>query len=244
MNRVAAVIPALDEEGSIGPVVAGLRSRGVGWVLVADNGSRDRTAAVARAAGALVVPAPVRGYGSACLAALAALPDAATAVVFCDADGADDLDRLDALCRPVLDGRVDLVVGSRALGRAEPGALTPPQRAGNVVAALLLRLLFWRRVTDLGPFRCLSRAALARLGMRDPAYGWTAEMQTKILRLGLGYAEIPVDAKTRRAGVSKISGRIGPVFLAGWAIITTILRHRFSPIPPAPTSVGALSPQV
>jgi glycosyltransferase involved in cell wall biosynthesis len=227
---LVAVIPALDEEGSIGPVVAGLLARGVDAVVVADNGSRDRTAAVATSAGAQVVPAARRGYGSACLAALAALPAGASAVVFCDADGADDLDRLDAVCGPVQRNEADLVVGSRALGRAERGALTPPQRMGNLVAIVLMRLLYWRRVTDLGPFRCVSTAALARLRMRDPTFGWTAEMQTKALRLGLRYREVAVDAKLRTAGTSKISGRLGPIFKAGWGIITTILRYRFGPV--------------
>ena len=228
---LVAVIPALNVEGSIGAVVHQLVQAGVGVVLVADNGSTDRTAEIARAAGARVIPAARRGYGSACLAALAVVPEHATAVVFCDADGADDLTRLEAVCGPVLRGEAELVIGSRALGHAEPGALTPPQRAGNAVATLLLRMLFWKRVTDLGPFRCISCQALARLGMQDPTFGWTAEMQTKILRLGLRYREVAVDAKARTAGESKISGRVLPVFQAGWAIITTILRYRFSGLP-------------
>ena len=224
---LVAVIPALDEEQSIGPVIRTLLTGGVQMVIVADNGSRDRTVEVARSAGAQVVPAARRGYGSACLAALAAVPASARAVVFCDADGADDLSRLEAVTGPVLRDEADLVVGSRALGRAEPGALTPPQRMGNLVAICLMRVLYWRRVTDLGPFRCVSTSALARLHMSDPTFGWTAEMQTKALRLGLRYHEVAVDAKCRTAGESKISGRIGPIFKAGWGIITTILRHRF-----------------
>lgn len=223
---LTAVIPALDEEGSIGPVVSGLLARGAGAVVVADNGSRDRTAEVARAAGATVVAAARRGYGSACLAALAALPAGTTAVVFCDADGADDLDRLAAVTGPVLAGDADLVIGSRALGRAEPGALTPPQRMGNLVATVMMRLLFLVRVTDLGPFRCVSTAALGRLAMRDPTYGWTAEMQVKAYRLGLRIVEVPVDAHARRHGTSKISGRPWPVIKAGWKILTTIAWYR------------------
>ncbi|MBK8025170.1 MAG: glycosyltransferase family 2 protein [Chloroflexi bacterium] len=176
---LVAVIPALDEEQSIAPVIRDLLSGGVDQIIVADNGSRDRTVEVARSAGARVVPAARRGYGSACLAALAAVPVDARAVVFCDADGADDLSRLEAVTGPVLRGEADLVVGSRALGRAEPGALTPPQRMGNLVAICLMRVLYWRRVTDLGPFRCVSTAALTRLHMSDPTFGWTAEMQTK-----------------------------------------------------------------
>ncbi len=225
-----AIIPALNEEGSIGPVIAALLTGGVSQVIVADNGSTDGTVALARAQGAKVVHAVRRGYGSACLAGLAEVPPGATAVVFCDADGADDLEKLPAVTGPVLRGEADLVIGSRALGHAEPGALTAPQRVGNGVATLMMRVLFWQPVTDLGPFRCVSTAALARLAMSDPAFGWTAEMQTKAFRLGLRYREVAVDAKARTAGESKISGRLGPIFLAGWAIITTILRHRFSNI--------------
>lgn len=225
---LVAIIPALDEEHSVGGVVAGLRERGVVHVLVADNGSRDRTAEVARGAGAVVLAAPVRGYGAACLAALSALPPQTSAVVFCDADGADDLTRLEALTGPVLRGEADLVIGSRALGTAEPGALTPPQRFGNAVATALMRVLYRRRVTDLGPFRCVSTAALRRMRMSDPAFGWTAEMQSKALRLGLRYLEVPVNARRRSAGRSKISGRLWPVLRAGWGILTTVLRHRFT----------------
>jgi glycosyltransferase involved in cell wall biosynthesis len=243
------VLPALDEEDAVGGVVRGLRLRGVPLVIVADNGSRDGTAHAAAAAGAVVVPAPVRGYGAACAAALAIVPSGARAVLFCDADGADDLRHVSSVVAPVLGGDADLVVGSRVLGQAEPGALTPPQRAGNLVAAAMLRVLFRRRVTDLGPFRCVSTAALRRLRMRDPAFGWTAEMQTKALRLGMRVLEVAVDARVRRAGTSKISGRAIPVLLAGWAITTTILRYRFGRIgttgdgDPAPAG-SALAPAV
>lgn len=229
-SGLVAVIPALDEEGSIAAVVEGLRGRGVARVLVADNGSRDRTADVARAAGARVVGAPRRGYGAACLAALAHVPNDASAVVFCDADGADDLDRLHLVVSPVLAGQVDLVIGSRTLGGADRGALTWPQRTGNLIASSLMAVLFRATVTDLGPFRCISTAALARLGMCDPAFGWTAEMQTKALRLGMRVLEVPVTARARTAGESKISGRVVPVVRAGWAILSTIVKYRLAPL--------------
>lgn len=227
---VVAIIPALDEEGSIAGVIAGLRAAGVATIIVGDNGSTDATAAVAVAAGARVVPAPRRGYGSACLAALATLPADCRAVLFCDADGADDLARLGDLVGPILAGEADLMIGSRALGHSEAGALTWPQRAGNLVAAALMRVLYGVHVSDLGPFRCIAAPALARLRMADPAFGWTAEMQVKAYRLGLRVREIAVDARARRAGVSKISGRLLPVFKAGWAIISTVWRYRKAPL--------------
>ncbi|TVR44657.1 MAG: glycosyltransferase [Planctomycetota bacterium] len=224
-SGVCAIMPALDEEGSIGAVISNLRRAGIRSIIVGDNGSRDRTAEVARAAGATVVPAPHKGYGRACLAALAALPPSCHTVLFCDADGSDDLRLVPALVRPVARDEQDLVIGSRALGRQEAGALTPPQLIGNWVSTTLMRALYRVRVTDLGPFRAVSRAALQRLQMQDPAFGWTAEMQVKAFRLGLRVAEVPVDAKCRTAGRSKISGRVIPVFRAGWAILSTVVRY-------------------
>lgn len=229
ISSVAAIIPALNEEGSIEGVVAGLIRAGVRTVIVSDNGSTDETARVAKAAGATVVAAARRGYGSACLAGLAALPSDADVVLFCDGDGADDLNYVTAIVEPILAKRADLVIGSRVLGTSELGALTLPQRAGNWVAAVMLRLLFSAEVTDLGPFRAVSRAALAKLEMCDPAFGWTAEMQTKALRLRMRVVEVPVIARVRTAGKSKISGRPIPVLLAGYGILSTILRYRFMP---------------
>ncbi len=229
-DTIAAIIPALDEELSIGAVISALQAHGIKHIIVADNGSRDATAAVARAAGAVVTFAPQRGYGAACLAALAVVPPTMHAVLFCDADGADDLSKLTTIVTPVLNNDADLVIGSRVLGQAAVGALTPPQRMGNFVAATLMRLLYRVRVTDLGPFRCISRAALTRVNMRDTAFGWTAEMQVKAFRLQLRVQEIPVDAKVRTAGESKISGRFLPIFKAGWAIISTILYYWWMPL--------------
>jgi glycosyltransferase involved in cell wall biosynthesis len=227
---LAAVMPALDEEGSIGRVIGDLQRLGVRRIVVGDNDSQDRTAEIARGLGAIVVRAHPRGYGSACRAAALAVPEGTTAVLFCDADGADQLEKLPQLAGPVLAGECDLVIGSRVLGRVEPGALTPPQRFGNLLAAALMRWFYGERVTDLGPFRCVSTAALARLDMRDLGYGWTTEMQVKAFRLALRYREVAVDARLRVAGESKISGRIGPVFRAGWAILSTIWRYRRAPL--------------
>ncbi|MDA3961620.1 MAG: glycosyltransferase [Planctomycetota bacterium] len=235
--QLVAVMPALDEEGSIGAVIADCFAMGVDQVIIGDNGSTDNTAAVARAAGAVVVDAPVRGYGAACQAALAAVPPSAKAVVFCDADGADDLTRMRDIVDPVLAGCADLVIGSRAHDPAARRALSWPQRTGNMVSAILMRLLYRVAVTDLGPFRCVSTEALARLAMEDPNFGWTAEMQVKAYRLSMRVREVAVEPRERTAGVSKISGNWHAVFRAGWAIITTILKYHRCELrlaPPAP----------
>jgi glycosyltransferase involved in cell wall biosynthesis len=224
---VAVLIPALDEEPALPGVLAAIPNAGPGWrlrsVVVVDNGSRDRTADVARAAGAMVVAEPRRGYGAACLAHLRLRPP--DVVAFLDADQSDDPGGLPLLIAPIVAGKADLVVGSRALGEREPGSLTLAQAFGNRLAAALLRLLFGLRATDLGPFRAIRWPALESLGMRDRDYGWTVEMQARAARAGLAVAEIPV-RYCRRLGRSKISGTVRGVLGAGWKILATIARVR------------------
>jgi glycosyltransferase involved in cell wall biosynthesis len=223
-SRIAVVIPALNEEASIGRVLADLPD-GLIQVIVADNGSSDGTAAVARRGGARVVDAPRRGYGSACLAGIAALDDDIDVVVFLDADYSDHPDELPRIVAPVLDGRADLVIGSRALGNAQPGSMLPQQRFGNWLSTRLIRLLFGYRYTDLGPFRAVRRSALDRLGMRDPTYGWTVEMQVRALQEGLAVTEVPVSYR-RRIGRSKIAGTVRGTLAAGVKIISTVVLLR------------------
>ena len=224
---VDVVIPALDESRSLPLVLGDLPRSSVRHVVVADNGSTDDTAAVARAAGCWVVSEPRRGYGSACLAGLArlaALPRPPDVVVFLDADHSDHADELPRLLEPIASGRADLVVGSRALGVPDRGALLPQQRVGNRIAAWMIRRLYRARVTDLGPFRAVTWDALSRLRMEDRDYGWTAEMQVKAFRAGLRYEEVPVSYR-RRVGRSKIAGTLRGTVGAGWKIVATILRH-------------------
>jgi glycosyltransferase involved in cell wall biosynthesis len=224
---VDVVIPALDESRSLPLVLGDLPRAAVRHVVVADNGSKDDTAAVAREAGCVVVSEPRRGYGSACLAGLAhlaALPRPPDVVVFLDADRSDHADELPLLLAPIASGRADLVVGSRALGAREPGALLPQQRVGNWIATSMIRRLYGTEVTDLGPFRAITWEGLSRLGMADRDYGWTAEMQVKALRRGLRYEEVPVSYR-RRVGRSKIAGTVRGTIGAGVKIVATILRH-------------------
>jgi glycosyltransferase involved in cell wall biosynthesis len=192
-------------------------------IIVADNGSRDRTAEIARQAGATVVTEPRRGYGAACLRALASLPPDADTVVFMDADSSDDPSEAACLLEPILKGRADFVLGSRTLGKAEKGSLQAHQRFGNELATFLIRILFGYRYTDLGPFRAIRVDALRKLDMRDRNYGWTIEMQIKAVRQKLRIEEVPVSYRNR-VGVSKISGNLKASALAGIKILWTVFR--------------------
>ncbi|MBK9169996.1 MAG: glycosyltransferase family 2 protein [Bryobacterales bacterium] len=221
--RAALIIPALNEEAVIGRTLARVPPGLYEAILVADNGSTDGTAEAARAAGATVVHEPERGYGAACLKAMAHLPPEIDVVVFMDADSSDNPAEAPRLLAPIAEGRADLVIGSRTLGEAEPGALLPHQRFGNALATFLIRILYGHRYTDLGPFRAIRAEALARIGMRDRNYGWTIEMQVKAVQHGLRVEEVPV-SYAKRIGVSKVSGNAKASVRAGVKILWTVFR--------------------
>ena len=234
--RIVAIVPALDEAPSIVRVVRGLcaqRTVPLAEVVVVDNGSRDGTGELARQAGARVVREERRGYGYACLAGVLAAEDA-DVLVLLDGDAADDPSDLPRIVAPILDGVAELVVGSRALGTREPGAMTPHQVFGNNLAAVLMRGLYGVRVTDLGPFRAIRRDHLLALGMRELTYGWSVEMMVKAARAGYRYAEVPVTYH-RRIGVSKVAGTVRGSVRAGRCILSTTFRYaRWSPEHPVP----------
>ena len=222
---VDIVIPALNEERALPEVLRDIPRSLVRRIVVADNGSTDRTAEVARAGGAEIVREDRKGYGAACLAALGRLAvDPPEIVVFLDADRSDDPTELPALLDPIARGEADLVLGSRTLGAREPGALTPQQIVGNRVACLALRLLYRVRYTDLGPFRAIRWDALSRLAMEDRNWGWTVEMQIKAARAGLRHREVPVRYR-RRIGVSKVSGTVRGTIGASGKILWCLARY-------------------
>jgi len=222
-HSIAVVIPALNERDTIGGVLARI-SPWVDRVIVVDNGSTDDTADIAARGGALVVSEPRRGYGRACLAGIGACENA-DIVVFLDADGSDAPEQTDRLVDPIIQECADLVIGSRRLGRAEPGALTIPQRFGNALACAMIRVIWGVRSTDLGPFRAVRARTLQQLRMDDQTYGWTVQMQVRAARLGAVAIEIPVDYARRQGGTSKISGTVRGVVLAGTKILGCIGRE-------------------
>jgi glycosyltransferase involved in cell wall biosynthesis len=224
--NVTVIIPVLNEEHSIGAVLSHIPPEYARDVLVVDNGSTDRTAQVAAEHGARVLSEPVRGYGRACLRGIAAIQDT-DIVVFLDGDFSDYPEEMPLLVEPIAQDRADMVIGSRALGRHDAGALPAHAAFGNRLAGWLIWRLFGHRYSDLGPFRAVRYSALQSLAMTDPNYGWTVEMQVKAVRQNLRIQEVPVSYR-KRIGTSKISGTWMGSIKAGTKIIWTILKYGFA----------------
>jgi glycosyltransferase involved in cell wall biosynthesis len=222
---VIAILPALDEEATVGAVVEALGEH-ADVVLVVDNGSRDRTAARARDAGAEVVHEPRRGYGAACLAGVARARElGAEVVLFLDADGSDDPREAPRLLAPVLAGEADLALGVRTRATTEPGAMTPAQRFGNWLAPILMRLAVGARYRDMPPFKAIRRDALEQLALRDAGMGYSIELLLEAHRKRLRVVEVEVSCRARRSGTSKVSGTLLGTVRAGLKITSTIAKH-------------------
>lgn len=223
--KTVVIIPALNEADSIGEVITHIPPEFRSDVIVADNGSTDETGKIARACGATVVLAPRRGYGSACLAGIAdARKRTPDLYVFLDADYSDYPEDMTAIVEHLLKNNLDLVIGSRVRGLAEPGAMLPQALFGNWLSTTLMAWRYGYRFTDLGPFRTIRASALDRIQMKDPDYGWTMEMQVKALKLGLKVGEVPVRYR-KRIGQSKITGTIKGSVSAGIKILWTLARY-------------------
>ena len=222
-TRISVIIPVFNEQDAIEKVIGDIPDHLPTEIIVVDNGSTDQTAKLAAAMGARIVRENRRGYGSACLAGIAATNDP-DIVVFLDGDYSDHPNEMPDLIAPILENRADLVIGSRTLGNSEPGALMIQARFGNRLATSLIKILFGVSYTDLGPFRAIRYLALLDLNMRDKTFGWTVEMQVKAAKQALKIQEVPVSYR-KRIGVSKITGTLKGTLKAGWKILFTIFKY-------------------
>jgi glycosyltransferase involved in cell wall biosynthesis len=225
-DRISVIIPAIDEEKSIGKVIKEI-PKWVDEIIVVDNGSADKTSEVAQSSGAKVLVEKRKGYGAACLSGIANLNDP-DIVVFLDGDYSDYPEEMPVLVDPIINGEADMVIGSRILGNAQKGALAPQARFGNWLSCKLIHL-FWKvRYTDLGPFRAIRFSTLTELNMKDLNYGWTVEMQIKAAQKVVKLIEVPVSYR-KRIGKSKVSGTIHGVILAGAKILSIIFLSAIGP---------------
>ena len=221
--RTSVIIPAINEEESLGNVLAEIDTELVDEIILVDGGSADDTVAVAKAGGATVIHESRRGYGQACATGVAHA--SGEILVFMDADGADDARQIPDLIRPILSGDSDLVLGSRLAGNIALGAMPWHQRFGNWLSARLIQLLYGLPITDLSPFRAVVHSKLINLEMGEMTYGWPTEMITKAARRGWKIIEIPVNYFPRAGGESKISGTFKGTILATYFILCTIIKY-------------------
>ncbi|MDA9125433.1 glycosyltransferase family 2 protein [Flavobacteriaceae bacterium] len=227
-ETIKVIIPAYNEETSIGKVIKDLPTF-VNEIIVVNNNSTDATSKIALETGATVLSEPNPGYGNACLKGIDYIQQQKTGtdiVVFLDGDYSDYPEELTKIVAPIIENNIDFVLGSRIKKFREKGAMQPQQIFGNWLATFLMRLLFKSKFTDLGPFRAIKFDTLIGLKMKDPTYGWTVEMQLKILKQRLSYEEIAVKYRNR-IGVSKVSGTLKGSIFAGIKILTWIFKYSF-----------------
>lgn len=225
-EKVAIVIPALNEEAAIYQLLAELPQDFAQWVIVVDNGSTDATASVAQKSGAIVTKEPTRGYGRACLKGFrTARRLGAEIVIFMDGDGSDDPTDLPMMLRPISEGRADLVIGSRVSELAERGAVPAQARLGNWLVSRMIRLLYGVRLHDIGSFRVVRCSLLETIDMREMTFGWPVEMLVKAARRHYRILELPIHYRHRSHGHSKVAGTISGSIKAAYYMLSTTLRY-------------------
>lgn len=228
MTNIKVIIPAYNEADSITHVINDIPKH-VNEIIVVSNNSTDDTEINARNAGATVLKESNKGYGYACLKGMQHIanqnekPDI---VVFLDGDYSDYPEELTKITAPIINDNIDFVVGARVKQLREKGSMTIPQVFGNWLATFLMSLFFGAKFTDLGPFRAIKYNKLLALNMEDKTYGWTVEMQLKVLKQKLTYIEVPVNYRNR-IGVSKVSGTVKGAIFAGIKILGWIFKYSF-----------------
>ena len=223
-DRLALVIPALNEEAALQYLLAELPRNFAQWVIVVDNGSTDATAAVAQDAGVVLVREPMRGYGRACFKGFTtAYSLGAETIMFMDGDGSDDPADLPLILAPISEGRADFVIGSRVSKRAERGAVSLQARLGNWLVSQLIGVLYGVHLHDIGSFRAIRSSLLAALDMHEMTFGWPVEMLVKAARARSRIVEVPIHYRHRSHGRSKVAGTLsGSVKAAYWMLRTTL----------------------
>ena len=225
--QVDIIIPAFNEQNSIGSVIHDIPKDLVRDIIVVDNNSNDETSINAKNAGATVLQEKRQGYGFACLKGIEyatqkqVKPDV---IVFLDADYSDFPEEISLLLNKIWNG-ADMVIGNRVKSKREKGSMMPQQIFGNWIACNLMKIMYGYRYRDLGPFRAIKFDKLTEIGMKDQTYGWTVEMQVKALKHKFNIEQVELSYR-KRIGISKVSGTIKGSIMAGYKIITTIFKYK------------------
>jgi len=225
---IKVIIPAHNEQDSIANVINDIPNI-VDEIIVISNNSNGDTEVNAKKAGATVLSEPKKGYGYACLKGIdyiSKLEQKPKIIVFLDGDYSDYPEQLTEIVAPILKDDIDFVIGARVEKLRETGSMTPQQIFGNWLATFLMKLFYGAKFSDLGPFRAIKYNKLLALEMEDKTYGWTVEMQLKVLKQKMSYKEIPVKYRNR-IGVSKVSGTVKGSIFAGIKILTWIFKYSF-----------------
>lgn len=228
VEKLAIVIPTLNEEDALRQLLPEIPPDIAEWIIVVDNGSSDHTANIARAAGAIVISEPIRGYGRACFAGLqAALRRGAEIIAFMDGDGSDDPADLPMLLAPIVSGDADLTIGSRVSARSEKDAQPPQAKIGNWLVSRLLMLFYHIPLHDIGSFRIIRGESLQRLDMREMTFGWPVEMLVKAAKARYRIVEFPIHYRKRRYGRSKVAGTLVGSVKTAYFMLSVTLRYVF-----------------
>jgi glycosyltransferase involved in cell wall biosynthesis len=225
--QVDVIIPAFNEQNSIGSVIKAIPKDLVRDIIVVDNNSNDETSINAKNAGATVLKESNQGYGYACLKGIDYAKNKEVqpnVIVFLDADFSDFPEEISMLLNKIWNG-ADMVIGNRVKSKRTRGSMMPQQVFGNWLACWLMRIMYGYRYRDLGPFRAIRFDRLLEIKMKDQTYGWTVEMQLKALKYKFNIAQVDVSYR-KRIGQSKVSGTVKGSVLAGYKIITTIFKYK------------------
>jgi len=215
---ICILIPTLNEEESIEPVIREFQALGYGNILVVDGHSTDATVAKAKAAGARIFLQSGSGKGQALKEVFAEIEE--EYILLIDGDGTYLPGEADYLLAPVLKGQADHVVGNR-LGNVQGGALKRLNMIGNKMINRFFAAIYGVHLTDiLSGYRAFTTDGIRLLDLSMPGFEIESEITIESVKKGLRIIEVPITYRPRSAGTKT---KLHP-FRDGMKIILTIFR--------------------
>jgi len=203
-SEIFVVVPAYNEEKTIGKLIKKLNVAHYKNIIVVDDGSGDCTYQIAQKAGAMVLRLPFnRGAGGALRTGFSlALEQGAKAVVMMDADLQHKVSDIKKLAEPILKNKADIVLGSRLMGNLKD--MPPHRRLANFVGNLVTFVILGIKVSDSqSGFRAIRGKALRKMDLKSSRWEICSEMVGQIKKLNLRYKELPIDIVYTKYSLSK-----------------------------------------